>query len=291
MAPLMLDGLDDYASTGSPRKYRSTAGSQETAPPARVEDAWTALERDGYVILENLFTPDEVARMRAAVLPHMAPRGGRNPFEGLKTRRLYAVIAKTLACNPLVEHPLVLALLDRVFEPNYLLSQLQVIDILPGEEAQALHFDDSFYSLPRPRPVLGAATIMALDDFTPLNGATRVIPGSHRWGNRLPTPEEADGAIPVVMPAGSVVLFLGTLWHSGGANRSERARLALTAQYCAPWCRQQENFSLSVPLPVVKQCSEHVRRMLGYSIHAPFMGMVDGMHPKRLLEDRPSAEV
>jgi ectoine hydroxylase-related dioxygenase (phytanoyl-CoA dioxygenase family) len=125
---------------------------------------------------------------------------------------------------------------------------------------------------------------MALDDFTPENGATRIIPASHLWANRLPTAEEAASAVPVVMPAGSVVLFTGTLWHGGGGNRSAASRLALTAQYCAPWCRQQENFSLSVPRDVVLQCSEHIRRLLGYSIHAPFMGMVDGMHPKRLLE-------
>ncbi|MEN2976346.1 phytanoyl-CoA dioxygenase family protein (plasmid) [Tistrella bauzanensis] len=284
MAPLMLDGLDDYANTGNPRKYHSTAGSQPVPDDTPVDRLWAQLETNGYVILERLFDEQTVQEMRQAVLPWMAPRGGRNPFEGLATRRLYAVIAKTLACNPLVEHPIILALLDRLFEPNYLLSQLQVIDILPGETEQALHFDDSFYSLPRPRPALGAATIMALDDFTPENGATRIIPASHLWANRLPTAEEAASAVPVVMPAGSVVLFTGTLWHGGGGNRSAASRLALTAQYCAPWCRQQENFSLSVPRDVVLQCSEHIRRLLGYSIHAPFMGMVDGMHPKRLLE-------
>ena len=87
------------------------------------------------------------------------------------------------------------------------------------------------------------------------------------------------------MPAGSVVFFLGTLWHAGGANRSDSARLCVSAQYCEPWCRTQENYSLSLSREAVKQCSEHIQRMLGYSIHAPFMGFVDGKHPRRLLED------
>jgi len=88
-----------------------------------------------------------------------------------------------------------------------------------------------------------------------------------------------------VMPAGSVVFFVGTLWHGAGANSTERGRLCVTAQYCAPWCRQQENFSLSVTRGRARGSSEHIQRMLGYSICPPFVGFVDGMHPKRLLED------
>lgn len=278
-------GLRDYGTTGGARRHRSTAGSQQAVDPELLGAYAESLDRDGFVVLRDLIAPEILAEMRADVERLLQARpGGRNPFEGLKTQRLYAVVDKTLACNPLVEHPLVLGLLDRIFEPNYLLSQLQAINILPGEAAQPLHYDDGFYKVPRPRPPFGAATVMALDDFTAENGATVVIPGSHRWEAREPTAVEKAGAQPVVMPAGSVVLFLGTLWHGGGANRSDRARLALTAQYCAPWCRQQENFSLSVSIDQVKRCSEHMQRLLGYSIYPPFMGMVNGMHPKRLLE-------
>lgn len=177
-----------------------------------------------------------------------------------------------------------LALLDRLFLPNYLLSMLQVINILPGEQAQMLHTDDGFYPIPRPRAALGAATIWAIDDFTADNGATDIIAGSHLWGDK--TPKEADRT-PVVMAAGSCVFFLGTLWHGGGANQSDSARLALTAQYCEPWLRPQEAFTLSMTRDTVRAVSEDIRRMLGYSIHPPFIGQVDGMHPKRLLEPEP----
>lgn len=277
--------LGNFVATGNAGKYPSTAGTQPAVDRNRLDPLFESLRRDGYVVLEGLFDAKQVAAMRAALTPFFHPRPGRNPFEGLQTRRIYAVIEKTLACNPLVEHPLVLGLLDRVLEPNYLLSQLQAIEILPGEVAQPLHCDDSFYPVPRPRPALGVATILAIDPFTAENGATRVIPGSHLWDCREPTAREAAAAVPVVMPPGSVVLFLGTLWHGGGANRSPAPRLAVTAQYCAPWCRQQENFSLSISRERVKQCSEHMQRLLGYSVHAPFMGMVNGMHPKRLLEE------
>ena len=280
--PHVIDALPEYSASGGARRYPSTAGSQAAVDPERVDALMSALDRDGYVILERLFAADAVAAMREALAPHWGETG-RNPFEGLRTKRIYAVIEKTLALNPLVEHPLVLALLDRLFLPNYLLSQLQAIEILPGEAAQPAHHDDAFYPWPRPRAPLGAATIMALDDFTEANGATRVIPGSHRWGARSPTADEVAAAVPVVMPAGSVVFFTGTLWHGGGANRTDAPRLAVTAQYCEPWVRTQENYSLAVTRERAAECSEHVQRLLGYSVHAPFMGMVNGMHPKRLL--------
>ncbi len=285
MSSRTFDDVREYGRTDLAATHRSTAGTQSAVDAALLERLLADVARQGFVIVPDVVTSARIEAILADVLPRLQHAGGRNNFEGFATRRLYGVIAKTLVCNELVEHPLVLGLLDRLLEPNYLLSQLQVIDIQPGEAAQPLHPDDAFYPWPRPRPPLGVATIFPLDDFTAENGATVVIPGSHLWDDRMPTPEERDTAVPAVMRRGDVLLFLGTLWHGGGANRSDRSRACVTAQYCAPWCRQQENFSLSVPRESVRQCSEHVQRLLGYSIHPPFMGFVDGMHPKRLLDD------
>ncbi len=285
MGRTVVRDVDEYGNVELAKKYPSTAGSQPQVPVEDVDRCMDAIERDGYIIIENLISPELVAEIKEDLIPRFSYDSGRNNFEGFKTQRLYAFFEKSLICNPLVEHPLILGCLDRVFEPNYLLSQLQAINILPGEEQQPLHHDDLFYRVPRPRPALGAATIWAIDEFTQQNGATVVIPGSHLWDDRQPTEDDRKNLEPVVMPAGSVVLFLGTLWHAGGANRSDAARLCVSAQYCAPWCRTQENYSLSLSRETVKKCSEHIQRMLGYSIHAPFMGFVDGKHPRRLLED------
>ena len=278
----VFDDLATYGTSDLAGTHRSTAGTQESVDSAVVDRAMATIEQQGFVVFERLLPESIVEEIRADIAPRFSHDGGRNNFEGFATQRLYALVEKTLSCNPLVEHPLILALLDRILEPNYLLSQLQAINIRAGEAQQPFHYDDAFYLFPRPRRALGAATIWAIDPFTAENGATVVVPGSHRWGDdRQPTPEEAK---PVIMPPGSVVFFLGTLWHGGGANRTERGRLCITAQYCAPYLRQQENFALSVSKERVKQCSEHVQRMLGYSIYGPFMGFVDGMHPKRVLD-------
>ncbi|MEP0709397.1 MAG: phytanoyl-CoA dioxygenase family protein [Parvibaculum sp.] len=251
--------------------------------PAQLAQDKRKLEEDGYVIIESLLSAEEIAEIKAALLPLLG-HTGRNAFEGVNTQRLYGVPEKTRATDRLIEHPRILALLDRLFLPNYLLSQCQAINIMPGEEAQYLHSDDGFYRVPRPRPPLGAATVWAIDDFTGENGATVVVPGSHTWPDGR-MPGDGDRKVKAVMPAGSVVFYPGTLWHGGGANLSAAPRLAVTCQYCEPWLRTQENYFLCMSKETLRDVSEDMKRMLGYSIHPPFIGMVNGMHPKRVLEE------
>ena len=241
-----------------------------------------ALMRDGYVVIERLLDETTCDSIRTESR-RLLGATGRNRFEGLKTQRVYSVLAKTRIFDDLIDHPRLLAILDRIFEPNYLLSQAQIININPGEDAQPLHADDSFYKIPRPRPALGVAAIWAIDAFSAENGATDIIPKSHLWGDG--DQASRDRAIPCVMPEGSVVIFLGTLIHGGGANHTQRHRLAFTNQYCAPWLRTQENFFLEVPRPVVRTLRPTIQSLLGYSVYPPFMGMVDSMHPKRVLSE------
>jgi len=250
--------------------------------PVQHEADWQDLQTHGYVMMENLISADACAAIKFELLP-MLTHTGRNTFEGIKTQRLYATLTKTRVCDALAVHPRILALLDRMFMPNYLLSQLQVINIQPGEAAQFVHHDDGFYPLPRPRAPLGAASIFAIDDFTTDNGATNIIPGSHKWGDRMPTDD--DALVPAVMPKGSAIFYGGTFWHGGGANNSDADRLAITCQYCEPWVRQQENYTLGTPKDIVRALSPQLQSLLGYSILPPYIGMVGGLHPKRLLED------
>jgi hypothetical protein len=262
-------------------RYKRTPTSGSSVDTAIVESDLAALDRDGYVIWENLLSTEECEHIREVIRPWLG-HTGRNSFEGRCTQRIYSVLSRTRVCDRLVDNPRVLAVLDQLLMPNYLLSALQAINIQPGETAQLAHHDDGFYPVARPREPLAAATIWAIDEFTTDNGATVVIPGSHRWGKRPPGPD--DPAISVVMPAGSCVFFVGTLWHGGGANTTSDERLAVTAQYCQPWLRPMEAFTLSVSREIARTVSGDIRRMLGYSIHPPFVGAVDGLHPLRLLE-------
>jgi ectoine hydroxylase-related dioxygenase (phytanoyl-CoA dioxygenase family) len=246
------------------------------------------LDRDGYAVVEHLLPPEEAAAVRRGLRDVLdRTPTGRNDFEGFDTRRIYALFAKTRAFDPLAVHPLLLAVLDSVLGPSYQLSAPTGIELGPGEKAQVLHTDDGIYPLPRPHQDVVLNTMWALDDFTEANGATRVVPGSHRWADRLP--RDPHDTVTITMPAGSVLFILGTLWHGGGANTTDRPRLGVLLEYAAGWLRQQENHVLAVPPHVVRTLPPRLQELLGYGIHPPFVGYVDGRHPRRVLEESTDA--
>ncbi|WP_394836054.1 phytanoyl-CoA dioxygenase family protein [Pendulispora rubella] len=243
------------------------------------------LERDGYVILEGVLDELERALLVAALAPFERERPrGRNAFEGEFSTRVYSLAGKGGLFLALAEHPRITALLDALLAPNWLLSTLQSIRLHPGEARQGWHTDDGFYMPQRPRAMRsGVSTIWALEDFTAENGATEVVPGSHLWGSEHPD-DGLHAVVPAIMPAGSVLVFDAGLWHRGGANRSRGTRLCVSPQYCQPWLRPQESQLLIATPEIVRRASPRVQSMLGYSIHPPFVGHVDGMHPLRTID-------
>jgi ectoine hydroxylase-related dioxygenase (phytanoyl-CoA dioxygenase family) len=248
-------------------------------------DDLESFQRDGFVIFEDAVDRAELDALVAALAPYEAERPmGRNAFEGQRSQRVYSLAGKGQPFLRLAEHPRVIALLDRLLMPNYLLSTHQSIRLHPGEQRQAWHTDDAFYFAPRPHALpLAVSVIWAIEDFTEENGATEVIPGSHRWGLDHPDTRDHDTAT-ATMRAGSAIVFDAALWHRGGPNRTSGTRLAISPQYCQPWLRPQESQLLIVPPEAARACSERVRALLGYSIHPPFIGQVDGMHPLRLVD-------
>jgi hypothetical protein len=249
---------------------------------ATVADVLADLDRDGYSIVPGVLSRDETESIReeltaiAGAIPY-----GRNSFEGFHTQRIYALFKKTRRMDGPATRPLVLGVLDKVLG-NYQLSAPTGILIGPGEPAQVLHHDDGVYPLPRPHDQVVLTCMWPFDDFTERNGATRLVPGSHRWTDRRP--DDTTEVTIAEMPAGSVLFYVGTLWHGGGANRSDRPRLGVVLEYAASWLRPQENHVLGVPPDVVATLPERLQELLGYNVYPPFLGYVDGRHPRRLLE-------
>ena len=257
------------------------------------------LREQGYIIIEDFLSPATLHAVREGLAPFLGSYNGRNNFEGLKTERVYTLVARGKIFEDIAADARVLTLCDRFLKPGYLLTASQAICIYPGETPQPIHTDDAFYTIPRPRAPISVSTIVAVDDFSAANGGTEIIPGSHLWSD-----DELDGLYdkgldadapanpkferkltPVVMPAGACIFFLGTLLHRGGANRSRAPRLAFSNQYCEPWARTQENFFLGIPPELARKMSPRTQELLGYSIWPPFMGQVTASHPMKALRE------
>jgi ectoine hydroxylase-related dioxygenase (phytanoyl-CoA dioxygenase family) len=254
-----------------------------SAPVAFEVDAIVdALDRDGYAVATGVVAPDVVQATRAELATILeATPTGRNGFEGFHTKRIYRLFAKTRAFDQWAIHPVMSGVLARVLGPCQL-SAPTGIEIGPGEVAQGLHRDDSVYPLADPHPEVVLNTMWAFDDFTIANGATRFVPGSHRWTpGRRPEPDEP--VVQAEMPAGSVAFYRGSLWHGGGGNGTDVARLGVILEYVAAWLRPQENHVIGVAPEVVATLPEALQELLGYNIYPPFMGYVDGRHPRRFL--------
>ena len=241
------------------------------------------IEDQGYAVLENALSATDVGAVRDALAPHLGEGPfGRNDFEGFRTKRVYSLPAKSRAFDRLIEDERVLDVAGGLLGPNFLLTAALAINLGPDETAQDLHYDEAFYyGLPRPRRPLSLSTLWAIDDFTAENGGTLIAPGSTHWGDGRPDPSVE--LVPLEMPAGSVAIYPGTLWHAGGANTTDRFRLGISIQYVVAWARQQESYLLAVPPEMAKELSPRLRQLLGYSIHPPFMGHVDGRHPEKML--------
>jgi ectoine hydroxylase-related dioxygenase (phytanoyl-CoA dioxygenase family) len=255
------------------------------------------LDRQGYTIIEDYLSAAQIERFREGLAPHLGQYRGRNPFEGHTTERVYTLVGRGPIFEEAASDPRLLAILDRMLLPNYLLSADHAICIYPGEKAQGLHNDDSFYPFPKPRRAISVSVIGAIDAFTPENGGTVMYPGSHKWtlerSRAVPMArmrgeetEDTRGVYHLTMPPGAICVFPGTLLHGAGANRTDAARLAFTNQYCEPWARPQENFFLGVPKERVARMSREMQILLGYELLSPgsIMGQVGGYNPQKALD-------
>ncbi len=256
------------------------------------------IQKNGYTVIEDFLSAQQLAETRRVLALYLETHAGRNNFEGLRTERVYTLVARARMFWDIVLDARIMALCEHFLLPNFLLTASQAIRINPGEAAQPFHSDDSFYHLPHPRQMISLSTIVAVDDFTLDNGATNLIPGSHLWDDAKRAEmysfatgsggKKADAAlqgqaISAVMPAGACLVFSGTLIHRGGQNQSNAPRLAFSNQYCQPWARQQENFILGVPQEVASRMPARLQELLGYSIHPPFIGQLTASHPVKAL--------
>src|SRR5262245_5219575 len=248
------------------------------------------IARDGYTILERVIEPELVSALvhdLQRLEEEFEIKPARNPFEGAHTVRIYNLLVHGKLYEQIPVHEKVLPIVDGVLDPGCLVSSLSSISIDPGERAQPIHADDQLLPLPKPHVATVCNTMWALTDFSEANGATRIIPGSH-LRDTSPLYGSEHASIPAEMRRGSVLVWHGSLWHGGGANRSSGVRVGIAMNYCAGWIRQQENQQLGIPLDAAGGFSPRLRELVGYGVYRGLIGHVDKHSPVELLGEASS---
>lgn len=244
------------------------------------------IEEQGYCIVENAIEPELVTEVRDTVARledelGVAPRG--NTTEGIATKRMYNLLAKDETFWKLPIHDNVLPFPEQLLDRECILSGTTCMNIGPGEVHQGLHSDDGLVSVKRPRIPFMVTTIWAFTDFTDENGATRVVPGSHKFDHEPRRGEEVEH-VPAEMPAGSVLIVNGGTWHCGGANTSKDDwRLGISVQYAQGYLRQQQNQYYSLSPEQVRHMPTRLAALCGFSLYRGIMGHVDGASPSSFL--------
>ncbi|MFM7062436.1 MAG: phytanoyl-CoA dioxygenase family protein [Actinomycetes bacterium] len=248
------------------------------------QDHLAEIAEQGFTVLERV-VPDDLCDALLADLARLESELGAvpsdNAFEGRATTRVYNLLAHGGRWPEVPVLAPVLDVVDGVLDDGCLVSSLSSVRIRPGESAQPIHSDDQLYPVVAPDPPVVCNTMWALTDFTDRNGATRLVPGSHRgpkpeFGGDYPT-------VPAEMPRGSVLVWHGRLWHGGGANTTGEDRVGIAMNYCAGWVRQQENQQLGVPPETVASFGPRLRRLVGYGVYLGLIGHVEKQSAEQAL--------
>lgn len=272
--------------------FRTTPALSRFDVSAPQGELLAALRREGVVIIENVLSRAQLHSALAEFAPWFdrAPTG-EGPFFGRTTKRFAALFAKCpLSSCDMILNPVTLPLCEQVLiaddigPPRCTAIQInvaQAIGIGPGSPEQVVHRDQDQFKVD-PDFELMVNVMFCLDDFTAANGGTWFVPGSCDWArDRWPMAHEIVAA---EAEAGSAILWVGRMMHGGGANRTDKIRRGVTVSYNLAWLAQSEKLLLSIPPDVARALPERAQRLIGYQVHKPSLGWVEGRDPLEWLK-------
>ena len=269
----------------------NNALSWEEGTAYPVSDYTARLRNDGYLIIEDLVPELMIEQINTELKPAFRKTpNSEGLFWGFQTKRMGRLFTKAPTSQALATHPVILGIMEDILGPHCERIQInltQAIRIEPGEEEQVLHRDDEMFPWGHPGSEFMVNAMWALDEFTAENGGTVVWPRSHLKPVQRDVP--AGELVRTEMKPGSVLIWLGSTQHGGGANRSRKPRTGLTVSYSLGWLRQAENQYLAYPPDVARGFPEKLQELIGYKVHRPNLGWYEGQEPDVLFDGRPEA--
>jgi ectoine hydroxylase-related dioxygenase (phytanoyl-CoA dioxygenase family) len=237
------------------------------------------LAEHGYCLVEGALSADDVLALRERLVELADQEIADDTdyvYDGGANQRIWQLLNKGEMFEALAQHPLAMTAMEHLLGAGFLLSNIDANIAGPGGTPMFLHADQSFVPPPWPPFPLVANIMWMLDEFTADNGATRIVPGSHRF-DRGPDWLTDPEPVPVCAPAGTAMIFDGRLWHQTGANTTaDERRHGILAYYCRPWMRTQEIFFVSLEPEVLERATPKMRQLLGWDNYLS-LGMVNGM--------------
>lgn len=248
-------------------------------------DLTAALRRDGYAVLSRALDPATIAALGAELDPAFeATPFCEGDFYGARTRRFGALLNRSALSEQLVRHAAILEVAESALGSwcdRIALNLTQGVEIHPGAPAQYPHRDQDMWGGPKGEMEYLINVIWPLTPFTAANGATRLWPGSHRRQDLVLFPE--NEAVAIEMEPGDALLFLGSTLHGGGGNVAELPRRGIIVSYCLGWLKPFELQWLVYPPEIACRFDPELAALVGYAIHRPNLGNVEGQCPSRLL--------
>ena len=226
---------------------------------------------NGYLIIENVFSEERLKRIRDAAEERLLFEGDQAGSEGAKhgllVRRLCNLFSKGRVWEKIATEPIALEGAQLTIGHDFRWQAMNFHDPVPGESEahQSIHSDRSFF----PKSIGYITIIFTFDDMTVENGATRIVPGSHKgpWPREVLDTKQAyeviDGEIYAVCPAGSAIFVHGDVWHSGRANYSRSTRRALHLGFSCPNAAPQYEISGNLTAEIRSRLGDHCKLIPG----------------------------
>lgn len=250
-----------------------------------IQEVAQQVNEHGYAVVPEFLDSCTLGRLRENLRPIFSAIRSRESKEyGQQTVHTHNLLAKTRAVDELLLDQRLLGLIEEILGPDFQVSGVAAMRPGPGDRRQHLHTDDGHYPIPRPHPPLIVNTLIALDPFTRQNGATEVIPKSHRFKERMSQDSET---VTVEMPEGGLLLWDGALWHRGGGNSTLGSyRRSINVNFNLAWLKQRENQFVGIPPEVVVAMPEPLQALIGYKLTNFGLGSVDYQNPIETVKQR-----